>query len=241
MPHATDESIEDYTWFRLKGSKLERLEEHLLVCDACRARVAVEDRVREIFLLGLTWQPADDGAIEVTDGQPSHTRVIAIDKGVQRGRIAARILHFRTHLPVYNLEVAAGSPGKQIAEIEPEGWAEVMPNPIRLTRDMFVSHIKGTSMEPLIPDGSLCAFRSDVSEPYDGRILLMEDYGEIGGNRYSVKRYRVSKKADPTGKADPQWLHERFTLESLNPDFAPMEVASARKVNVIGEFVFTLP
>ena len=118
---------------------------------------------------------------------------------------------------------------------------DLPPGPIRLTRDMFVSHIKGNSMEPLIPDGGLCAFKSNVSEPYDGKILLMEDYGEIGGNRYSVKRYRVSGNADPAGDATPGWLHQRFTLESLNTDFAPMEIASARKVHVIGEFVFTVP
>jgi hypothetical protein len=38
-----------------------------------------------------------------------------------------------------------------------------------------------------------------------------------------------------------RWLHEPFTLESLNADFAPVEIASAREVNVIGEFVFTVP
>jgi len=233
MRHETDDSIEDYAWFRLKGPDLERLEGHLLVCEDCRVRVSVEERVREMFMLGWTLQPVDDGG--------STSPVIMIDEGAHRGRIAAKILHFRTHLPLYSLEVAAGNPSKQITEIEPEGWVEVPPNPIRLTRDMFVSHIKGNSMEPLIPDGSLCVFRSDVAEPYDGRILLMEDYGEIGGNRYSVKRYRVSGKADPTGKGDPGWLHERFTLESVNTDFAPMEIASARKVNVIGEYVFTLP
>jgi Peptidase S24-like len=227
--HGTDAEIENYAWFLLKGSDLESLEEHLLVCEACRVRVSVEDRVREMFLLGQT------------RGEAERSRVIMIDAGGHRARVAARILHFRTHLPLYSLEAAAGSTGRQITEIEPEGWVEVTPGPIRLTRDMFVTHIKGSSMEPLIPDGSLCAFRSDVSEPYDGRILLMEDYGEVGGNRYAVKRYRVSGKADPTGKGDLRWLHERFTLESLNTDFAPMDIASARKVNVIGEFVFTLP
>ncbi len=105
---------------------------------------------------------------------------------------------------------------------------------------MFVTHIKGDSMEPLIPDGSLCAFRSDVSKPYEGKILLMEDYGESGGNRYAVKRYHTSKEADPNTEGDPAWLHESITLESINPDYSPMEIPSAQKVNVIGEFVFTL-
>jgi Peptidase S24-like len=54
---------------------------------------------------------------------------------------------------------------------------------------MFVTHIKGNSMEPLIPHDALCACRTNVSEPYNGKILLLEDYGEAGGNRYTVERY----------------------------------------------------
>src|SRR6202021_2716967 len=106
----------------------------------------------------------------VPDDRPGRSRVVMIDEGARRGRVTSMIFHFRTHLPLYSLEIAAGNPGKQITDIEPEGWVEVPPGPIRLTRDMFVSHIKGNSMEPLIPDGSLCAFKSNVSEPYDGKI-----------------------------------------------------------------------
>jgi hypothetical protein len=43
---------------------------------------------------------------------------------------------------------------------------------------------------------------------------------------------------DPNREGDEEWLHERMTLESINPDYAPWEVPSAEKVNVIGEFVF---
>jgi hypothetical protein len=106
---------------------------------------------------------------------------------------------------------------------------------------MFVTHIEGCSMAPTIPYGSLCAFRSNVAVPYDGKILLMEDYSEAGGNRYAIKRYRTSINADPNKEGDRAWLHERITLESINPDYAPWEVASAQRINVIGEFVFTIP
>ena len=157
------------------------------------------------------------------------------------GRAIPKILHFRTHLPLYSLAAAAGRFGEQQADLNPEGWVEVSPGRIRITRDMFVTHIEGRSMEPDIPDGSLCAFRSNVPAPYDGKIVLMEHYGEVGGNRYAVKRYRTSTKADPSKKGDHAWLHERITLESTNPDYAPWDVASSEKVNVIGEFVFVVP
>jgi hypothetical protein len=150
----------------------------------------------------------------------------------------APILHFRSHLPIYSLAAAAGAFGEQQTEINPEGWVAVPAGPILLTPDMFVTHITGRSMEPVIPDGALCAFRSRVSAPYEGKIVLMEDYSKVGGNRYSVKRYKASTQADPLKEGDPAWLHERITLESINPDYRPIEIPSTRKINVIGEFVF---
>jgi phage repressor protein C with HTH and peptisase S24 domain len=152
-----------------------------------------------------------------------------------------KIFHFRTHLPLYSLAAAAGRFGEQQREINPEGWVEVPPGHIMITSDMFVTHIEGDSMTPMIPDGSLCAFRSNVSTPYNGKILLIEDYGDVGGNRYAVKRYRTSVHADRNKEGDGAWLHERITLESINPAEAPWEVPSAKKINVIGEFVFTVP
>jgi len=239
--HPSDASIEAYSWFRLKGTDMERLEEHLKVCDACRAKVTAEDWNRELYMAGLTEQTPESGAFRTPVGQPGRSRMAAVGDGSLRHGATPRVFHFRTHLPLYSLEAAAGKFGERQTDVEPDGWVAVTPGPVRLTRDMFVTHVKGDSMEPVIPDGSLCAFRSDVSEPYNGKIVLMEDYSEPGGNRYAIKRYLASGKADPNKKGDAAWLHERITLESINPDYAPMEIASAQKVNVIGEFVFNIP
>ena len=149
----------------------------------------------------------------------------------------ATLFPFRTHLPLYSLEAAAGKFGKK-QDVEPEGWVEVQPSHSVLTNDMFVTHIEGRSMQPKIPDGSLCAFRSNVSTPYGGKVLLLERYEEVGGNRYTVSQYRVSKNIDPYKEGDREWRHERFTLEPLNPEFPPWDVASDEKVSVIGEFAF---
>jgi SOS-response transcriptional repressor LexA len=148
-----------------------------------------------------------------------------------------KILHFQTHLPLYSLEAAAGKFGKK-QEAEPEGWVEVQPSHSILTKDMFVTHVEGYSMQPKIPDGSLCAFRSNVSMPYNGKVLLLERYGEFGGNRYTVSQYRISENSDPYKECDREWLHELFPLEPLNPEFPPSDVTSNEKVNVIGEFAF---
>jgi hypothetical protein len=152
--------------------------------------------------------------------------------------IRPKILPFRTHLPQYSLEAAAGKFGEQM-QVEPEGWVEVWPQ-IPLTEDMFVTHIKGHSMEPLIPDGSLGAFRGDITGSPDGKVVLVERYGEAGGNRYTIKRYRGSKNPDPDREGDRAWLHERVTLESVNPDYKSWDVASAGKIRILGEFLFVV-
>jgi hypothetical protein len=152
--------------------------------------------------------------------------------------IRPKVLPFRTHLPQLTLEAAAGKVGKQM-QVEPEGWVEVWPDMI-LTKDMFIIHTKGYSMEPTIPDGSLCAISGNLAGTPDGKVVLVEDYGEYGGNRYTIKRYRVSMNADPHTDGDEAWLRERFTLESLNPDYKSWDVASAGTVRVLGEFLFVV-
>jgi hypothetical protein len=152
--------------------------------------------------------------------------------------IRPSILPFRTHLPQYSLEAAAGKFGKQMC-VEPQGWVEVRTD-IPLSDEMFVIHVTGHSMEPLIPDASLCAFRSQTSVAWDGKVLLFERYGESGGNRYTVKLCHLSKTVDLNNERDEAWLHQRVILESINPDYKSWEVASAEKVHAIGEFLFVV-
>jgi len=219
MAHPTNSTLESYALSRLHGRSAHTLEKHLLVCPACRIRLSHEDEVLSLIRLGLSPKTAFGT--------------------VQRAR-DPKILPFRTHLPLYSLEAAAGKFGKQQTAVAPEGWIKVPPGHVPLTRGTFVAHIKGRSMEPTIPDGSLCAFKSRVSKPYDGKVLLMEQFVATGGNRYTVKRYRPSQEADPHKKGDREWLHERITLEALNPDYPCLEIPSDEKVGVIGEFVFVV-
>ena len=129
--------------------------------------------------------------------------------------IRPKVLPFRTHLPQYTLEAAAGRFGKRMA-VEPEGWVEVRTG-IPLTDDMFVAHVEGHSMEPEIPDVCLCAFRSEIVGSQEGKVLLVEHCNESGGGSYTVKVVRRSRDSDPNGRSDPAWLHEHLTLQSTNP------------------------
>jgi hypothetical protein len=195
-----------------------------------------------MFRIGMA-QPEwmDSGPVEKATRLLWQNGAAAESAGGAFARLVPKVFHYRTHLPLYSLAAAAGVYGEQQSEVGPEGWVAVPSSSVFVTPDMFVTHIRGRSMEPDIPNGSLCAFRSRVSLPYEGKTVLLEDYSKTGGNRYFVKRYHASKQTDPNKEGDPGWLHERITLESINPEYRPVEIPSARKVNVIGEFAFIVP
>ena len=152
--------------------------------------------------------------------------------------IRPKVLPFRTHLPQYTLEAAAGRFGEQMA-VEPEGWVEVHTG-IPLTDDMFVAHVDGHSMEPKIPYVCLCAFRSKIGASTEGKVLLIGHCNESGGGSYTVKLVHASKAVDPNQEGDPAWLHQRLTLESINRDYSSWDVASAEEIRVLGEFLFVV-
>jgi len=181
-------------------------------------------------------------ALRVTDREAVTVDSIvrSLDR-LYRQHVAPKVLPFRTHLPVYTLQAAAGR-FLDNSEIEAEGWEET-PADLRLTDDLFIAHIKGHSMEPKIPDGSLCVFRGGlVGGSRNGRIVLVENLHEGGNNRYTVKRYRSEKTRPAASDPDESWTHNRIRLEPLNPDFDAWDIdASDGRVRVIAEFVRVLP
>jgi hypothetical protein len=76
-----------------------------------------------------------------------------------------------THIPVYDLTASAGFWGPESVP-EEIGWTEV-PG-VAVKPGMFVARVTGTSMEPLIPDGSWCLFRPCRPGSREGRIVLVQ-------------------------------------------------------------------
>ena len=102
---------------------------------------------------------------------------------------------------------------------------------------MFVARISGRSMEPHIPDQSLCVFRSGVTGSRQGRLVLVEAMGGGANDRYTVKRYRSEKKPVPDGS----WSHGAITLEPLNADFESWDLNPEEdRYRIIAEFVRVL-
>jgi len=141
---------------------------------------------------------------------------------------------FVTHLPRYSLAVAAGA-FLENRTVEAEGWEEA-PLGLRLAPEMFVAKIVGRSMEPSIPDGSLCVFRRGVTGSRQGRLVLVEELGGGADDRYTVKRYQSEKTQSEEG-----WTHDRIILEPLNPEFEAWDLKpEEERYRILAEFVQVL-
>jgi SOS-response transcriptional repressor LexA len=62
----------------------------------------------------------------------------------------------------------------------------------------------------------------------------VENYGETGENRYTIKRYKSVKR-----QSGEEWEHETIRLEPLNPEYEAWEL-SPSDIRVVGEFVRVL-
>ena len=111
-----------------------------------------------------------------------------------------------------------------------------MPPELRLDSEMFVARIQGHSMEPKIPDGSLCVFRRNVVGSRNGKLVLVRDSELADENRYTVKRYKSEKRM-----TEDEFVHTRIRLESLNPAYASWDLdEDSSKYEVVAEFVCVL-
>ena len=148
------------------------------------------------------------------------------------GNASAKFVEF---LPLYSLKAACGAFGEgQYAE--ETGWVKV-EGLGRLNRNMFVVQAKGKSMEPRIPDGSLCVFRANVVGSRQNKIVLVQHrglYDPDHNGSYTIKTYTSEKKYD---KETGQWQHERIVLKPLNPDYSPIVIEEEGDFTVIGEFI----
>ena len=128
---------------------------------------------------------------------------------------------YATCVPFIPLRVAAGAfSGQQYVE-ENEGFEWVaVDSGHRLRKGMFVAQVVGKSMEPAIPDGAYCLFRSPVEGTRQGKTVLVQLRDATDpetGQRYTVKRYDSERQ-----QADESWRHTRITLNPVNPDFEPI-------------------
>src|SRR5882757_10046982 len=175
-------------------------------------------------------------SVRVTDREAITVRDFDKTLGeLYRAHVPAEILRFRTHLPRYSLAVAAGPFLTNPEDVEAEEWLET-PADLKLDEGMFVARIQGHSMEPRIPDDSLCVFNRNVVGSRNGRLVLVRNSELADDNQYTVKRYRSEKQITEDG-----FPQTRIRLESLNPDYPSWDLDEEDgKYQVVAEFVRVL-
>jgi len=147
--------------------------------------------------------------------------------------VDSEIRRYITHIPLYDLRAAATKFGEGM-DVREERWVRA-PEQLRLSNSMFAAHVVGRSMEPLIPDGSVCIFRSPVTGSRRGRNLLIEKFDETDfASRYTVKRY--ARKGVLAASAERE---SPIRLEPLNPEFEAFDLTSDQ-FRVVAEFVQVL-
>lgn len=182
----------------------------------------LEDTLSNVLLL------TDRREILIDDFERSLARLY-------RQNVHPTVRPFVTHLPLYSLAVAAGK-FLENQEVEEEGWEEA-PSDLRLTKELFVARIVGRSMEPKIPDGSLCVFRQGVTGSRQGRLVLVEQSGGGSNDRYTVKRYASEK----IQREDGTWSHDKILLMPLNPEFEAWTLdPEEERFRIVAEFVRVL-
>ena len=173
----------------------------------------------------------DRASIVYSDAGDTADRLF--DEHVFGGQEDSSVQLFVTHLPLYGLRAAATKfgEGREAAE---EGWVRA-PENLRLTTGMFAAHVAGRSMEPKIPDGSVCIFRAPVTGSRNGRLLLIEKYGETDfASRYTVKRY--ARRGELVESAEREGS---IRLEPLNREFTAFDLTTD-EFRVVAEFVQVL-
>lgn len=171
--------------------------------------------------------------VAVDDFQRMLTRLY--EEHVER----AKVEPFVTHLPLYSLKAAATKFGED-REVEAEGWVPAPPR-LRLHRDMFVARVVGRSMEPRIPDGSLCVFRAGVVGSRQGKLVLVERFGTTETSaRYTIKKYTSKKYTSRKRQGEEgEWEHAAVRLEPLNKEFEGFDLKEG-EARVIAEFIQVL-
>lgn len=197
------------------------------------ARIAIDERLRQ-----AGWDLRDKSMVgtEIRTVDSS-----AADAVVDRSRARP----FETHAPLFDLVAAAGTfgPDRTVGAAGDEiGWVPV-PESVRLTPEHFVAKVSGRSMEPIIPDGAHCLFRTERGGTRQGKLVLVWQRGVVDpalGGEFSVKKYESTKAASVAG----DWSHHEIRLKPLNPDPAFHELVftpdAEGELRVIGEFVAVL-
>lgn len=168
--------------------------------------------------------------------EPKTTPVGHIDRTLNllyRKFVSSEVRPFHTHLPLMSIRAAAGGFGTDMAN-QAEQWVDVDPPGRKsLSDDLFLVRIEGRSMEPDIPDGSVCLFRLYKGGSRRGGIFLVQRIGTLDeGGELTIKRYDSRKRVTEDG-----WSHERIEMQPDNPDYRRWDLNEEDRYITVAEFL----
>ncbi len=143
-------------------------------------------------------------------------------------------------VPLYDLVAAAGQ-FSELQQTEVKDWARI-PDGIRINETFFACKVRGESMNRIIPDESVCLFRTDRGGSRNGKIVLVEHSDIIdddSGSHYTVKEYESIKAEEIDA-----WSHQKILLKPRSFDSSfetiTLDPDEASRYRVVGEFVQVL-
>jgi hypothetical protein len=158
-------------------------------------------------------------------------------RALYRRHVHAEVKPYETHLPLIPIDLAAGGMGEDRAR-GAEDWVEAeVPGRRSLTDDLFIVRVHGRSMEPDIPDGSLCVFRSYYGGSRSLGIYIVQRIATVDeGGEFTIKRYSSSKSG-----SGAEWRHDRIRMIPGNPEFQDWELkAEEDRYITVAEFLYVL-
>ncbi len=149
-----------------------------------------------------------------------------------KGKKEPDLVPYENALPLLNLRAAADTSYESLdGFFADEGnyeWISVEGGPF--PEDRFLVRIEGDSMEPKIPDGSLCLFRKDPGGSRGGKIVLCKIDPLAGIPMAVVKRYQSIRhpSQESIGEAS------KIILSSLNSKYEDIELTEDDQLSILG-------
>jgi superfamily II DNA or RNA helicase/SOS-response transcriptional repressor LexA len=142
------------------------------------------------------------------------------------------------YIPFYDFYAAAGS----FSEMQENKDFEMIPVPEKYTAEQkyFCCRVKGESMNRRIPNNSICVFRESLGGSRNGKIVLVENYGqndEEYNSSFTIKTYASEKRVSDDGG----WEHSVILLKpnSIESKFKDIVLHEddCENMRIVGEFI----
>ena len=148
--------------------------------------------------------------------------------------------NLRNPIPLYDFYAAAGT----FSEIQSNKDITLIEGPENLnhSNDYFACKIVGESMNRVIPNGSICLFKTYTGGSRNGKIVLVENIDiqdQDFNSAFTIKTYSSEKVV-----SEESWKHKTIALRpnSLNDLYKDIIIneENGSEMRVVGEFIQVL-